>query len=104
MYEVCNHPNGTATRHLWRTKIILAGKTGTAQVVGIPQSEKKRMKESQLEYFNRSHAWLTVYLPYKNPQYVITIMVEHGGHGGSAAGDMVAKIANKLKKLNYISE
>ena len=61
------------------------------------------MKEYQLTYFKRSQAWLTTYAPYKNPQYAITILVEHGGHGGSAAGPMVGKIYNKLIELGYIN-
>jgi penicillin-binding protein 2 len=101
MEEVTNHPNGTATRHI-KSKIKMAGKTGTAQVIGIPQSEKKRMKESELKYFQRSHAWLTTYLPMKNPKYVITVLVEHGGHGGHAAGGIVGKIADKMKELGYL--
>ncbi len=103
MYEVCNVAGGTATRHI-NSKITVAGKTGTAQVVSIPQSEKKRMKEYELAYFKRSHAWLTTYAPFKNPQYVITVVVEHGGHGGSAAGKIVSQIYNKLYKLGYIKD
>ncbi|WP_281951064.1 penicillin-binding protein 2 [Nitrosophilus kaiyonis] len=101
MYEVCNHPKGTATAHI-DTKIKIAGKTGTAQVVGIPQDEKKRMKEDELKYFSRSHAWLTTYGPYKKPKYIVTVLVEHGGHGGSAAGPIVSKIYDKLIELGYI--
>ena len=103
MYHVANKPKGTAVNHI-RSKTVVAAKTGTAQVVGIPQSEKKRMKEHELEYFKRSQAWLTTYAPYKNPQYVVTILVEHGGHGGSAAGPMAGKIFNKLIALGYIKE
>lgn len=101
MYEVANYRKGTASKYL-KSKIKIAAKTGTAQVVGIPQSEKKRMKEHELEYFKRSHAWLTTYAPYKNPKYVITILVEHGGHGGSAAGGIAGLIYNKLLELGYI--
>ncbi len=101
MYEVCNSPHGTATNYL-TTKITLAGKTGTAQVVGIPQEEKKRMKENELTYYKRSHAWLTTYGPYKHPKYVVTVLVEHGGHGGHAAGEIVSKIYDKLYDLGYI--
>jgi len=101
MYDVANHPKGTASRYL-KAKIKIAAKTGTAQVTGIAQSEKKRMKEYELTYFKRSHAWLTTYAPYKKPRYVITVIVEHGGHGGSAAGRMVSKIYNKLVELKYI--
>ncbi|MDX1807927.1 MAG: penicillin-binding protein 2 [Sulfurospirillaceae bacterium] len=101
MYEVANVAHGTAFYHI-HTKFKIAAKTGTAQVVGIPQSEKKRMKENELEYYHRSHAWLTTYGPYKDPQYVVTAIVEHGGHGGSAAGAIVSKIYNKLLELKYI--
>ena len=103
MYEVCNHPKGTAYRTLHDTKIKVAGKTGTAQVIGIPQEEKKRMKENELAYYHRSHAWLTTYGPYRHPQYVVTILIEHGGHGGSAAGPMAKAIYNWLTDHGYIS-
>ncbi len=103
MYEVANKQFGTAVNYI-KSKVTVAAKTGTAQVVGIPQSEKKRMKEHELEYFQRSQAWLTTYAPYKNPQYVVTILVEHGGHGGSAAGPMAGKIYDKLIELGYINE
>jgi penicillin-binding protein 2 len=102
MYDVANKYLGTAVNYVGASKVKMAAKTGTAQVVGIPQSEKKRMKEDELEYYHRSHAWLTTYAPYKNPKYVVTIVVEHGGHGGSAAGDMTAKIYNKLIEFGYI--
>jgi len=101
MYEVVHVAHGTAKNYI-RTKVSLAAKTGTAQVVGIPQSEKKRMKEYELEYFKRSHAWLTTYGPYKKPKYVVTALVEHGGHGGSAAGKIISKIYDKLVELGYI--
>ncbi len=101
MYQVCNHPKGTATHYL-STKVKIAGKTGTAQVIGIKQDIKKRKLEHELQYYSRSHAWLTTYGPYKKPQYVVTVLVEHGGHGGAAAGSIVSKIYNKLLELHYI--
>lgn len=103
MYEVANEEKGTAVRYI-KSKVTVAAKTGTAQVVSIPQSEKKRMKESELKYFQRSQAWLTTYAPYDDPQYVIVALVEHGGHGGSAAGPMVSKIYNKLYDFGYIKK
>ncbi|NPA74311.1 MAG: penicillin-binding protein 2, partial [Epsilonproteobacteria bacterium] len=104
MYEVANSPHGTATKYLKDCNVTLAAKTGTAQVVGIPQEEKKRMKENELAYYKRSQAWLTTYGPYKNPQYVVTVLVEHGGHGGSAAGGIVSQIFDKLLELGYIKK
>lgn len=102
MYEVANHQKGTAFRVLKDSKVEVAAKTGTAQVVGISQTEKKRIKEEDMEYFQRSHAWLTTYGPYKNPKYVVTVLLEHGGHGGAAAGPIVTKIYNKLVEMGYL--
>lgn len=101
MYDVTHSIKGTATKYI-STLIDIAGKTGTAQVITIPQSEKIRMKESELKYYQRSHAWLTTYGPYKNPRYVVTALIEHGGHGGKAAGELVSKIYDKLYEMKYI--
>lgn len=103
MYEVCNSPGGTAVNYI-RSKVKIAGKTGTAQVVGILQDIKKRELEHEMEYYTRSHAWLTSYGPFENPQYVVLAMVEHGGHGGAAAGSIISNIYNKLLELGYIKE
>lgn len=103
MVDACNAPQGTAT-HFIHTKVQIAGKTGTAQVVGISQATVKRMEELDMNYYSRSHAWLTTYGPYTNPQYIVTVLVEHGGHGGHAAGDIVSKIYDKLLADGYIKQ
>jgi penicillin-binding protein 2 len=103
MRQVCRHKKGTAT-HFLHAKIPLAGKTGTAQVVGISQETKQRLKEHEMAYYTRSHAWLTTYGPAKKPQYIVTVLVEHGGHGGAAAGGMVSDIYNKLIEFGYIKQ
>lgn len=104
MYEVGNVEGGTAFWHLKKAKIkeTIASKTGTAQVVGIPQDEKERMKEEDMQYFHRSHAWLTGYVPYENPAYAITVLVEHGGHGGDACAPIMAKVVNAMKQFGYL--
>ena len=104
MYDVCNSSRGTARRTMSHLPIVVAGKTGTSQVVSIPQGEKKRMLESQLDYYSRSHAWLTTYAPFKNPQYVVTVLVEHGGHGGSTSGPIAAEIYKWMANEGYFGE
>jgi penicillin-binding protein 2 len=101
MKEVCNHPKGTATNYI-NSRIKLAGKTGTAQVIGISQETKKRLKEHEMAYYQRSHAWLTTYGPIKKPQFVVTVLVEHGGHGGAAGGEITSRIFDKLLEYGYI--
>uniref|UniRef100_UPI003FA279A6 penicillin-binding protein 2 n=1 Tax=Sulfurospirillum cavolei TaxID=366522 RepID=UPI003FA279A6 len=104
MYEVANVQGGTGLNHLRLTAPFkIAAKTGTAQVVGISQTEKKRMREEDMEYYQRSHAWLTTSGPYEIPQYVVTVLVEHGGHGGSEGGPIASKIYDKLYEMGYIT-
>ena len=104
MYDVANSRRGTAYRALHNLPITVAGKTGTAQVTSISQDVKKRIKEEDLEYFKRSHAWLTTYAPFKNPKYVVTVLVEHGGHGGSTAGPIAAKIYRWMYQKGYFGK
>jgi len=101
MRAVVVNKRGTLHKYI-NTTIPIAAKTGTAQVISIAQDEKERMKEEELEYFTRSHAWITSYAPYKNPQYVVVVLVEHGGHGGKAGGKILELIYKKLKQLNYL--
>ncbi|PAF46617.1 penicillin-binding protein 2 [Helicobacter sp. 12S02634-8] len=101
MYEACSLPGGTAYSRTRGSKAPLACKTGTAQVVQIPQEIKTRVKESQMAYFRRSHAWITGFVPYKNPKYVITVLLEHGQSGGKG-GPILVKMANALYDYGYL--
>jgi penicillin-binding protein 2 len=83
--------------------VVVAGKTGTSQVSSIPQVGR-RLKESELAYLHRSHAWITTYAPYEDPQYVVTVLIEHGGHGGSTSAPMAGDIYRWLYKNGYFKE
>ena len=104
MYQVCNAGDGTARYMGFLSQITMGCKTGTAQVVGIPKDILQRIPESEMEYYHRSHGWITAFMPYKNPKYVITVLVEHGGGGSSSAGPILASLANKMKELGYFKE
>lgn len=104
MYDVCNTPGGTAFKTMSQLPITVAGKTGTSQVTSIPQSTVNRLKEHELEYFHRSHAWITTYAPYSDPQYIVTVLVEHGGHGGSTSGPIAADIYKWLFSHGYFNQ
>jgi penicillin-binding protein 2 len=101
MREVCNDSKGTAKAYV-STRFPISGKTGTAQTTGIGQSVKNRQSEYSMDYLKRSHAWFTTYGPSENPQFIVTVLVEHGGHGGEATGGIVSGIYNKLLDLGYI--
>ena len=104
MYDVCNTPRGTGFRAMSKLPIIVAGKTGTSQVTSIPQSTVNRLKEHELAYYHRSHAWITTYAPYDDPKYIVTVLVEHGGHGGSTSGPIAADIYKWLFSHGYFDQ
>jgi penicillin-binding protein 2 len=103
MWEVANSWRGTAHRHLkLNSGIQIAGKTGTAQVVSIPQNIKDRLSEDEMERYRRSHSLFTTYSPYKNPKVVVTVILEHGGHGGKSVSPYISAIYNRLDEMGYL--
>jgi penicillin-binding protein 2 len=90
-----NEPHGTgrAAQLGGRLRSIkVAGKTGTAQVVRAPGEEEEEGDESQIPYEYRDHAWFVAYAPAEAPEIVVVALVEHGGHGGSAAAPLVRQV------------
>jgi penicillin-binding protein 2 len=76
-------PGGTASAAAAGAPYTIAGKTGTAQVVGIKQGA--RYDASRLSRQYRDHALFIAFAPAENPQIAVAVMVENGGHGGSTA-------------------
>ena len=76
-------PGGTAAAAAAGAPYTIAGKTGTAQVVGIKQGA--RYDASRLARQYRDHALFIAYAPADAPKIAIAVMVENGGHGGSTA-------------------
>ncbi|MCB2188314.1 MAG: penicillin-binding protein 2 [Deltaproteobacteria bacterium] len=90
LVAVCNEPHGTGS--LARLKqYTVAGKTGTAQVVGL-KVEKGFGRASEVPWKYRDHALFVAYAPAENPTIALAVVVEHGGHGGSAAGPVAAQV------------
>ncbi|MBW2485534.1 MAG: penicillin-binding protein 2, partial [Deltaproteobacteria bacterium] len=73
--------------------ITVGGKTGTAQVVTM--EKYKETDEEDVVYKHRDHAWFTSFAPAENPEIAVTVLVEHGGHGGSAAAPVAKKVLEK---------
>lgn len=69
--------------------VFAAGKTSTAQT--------GRYDENGVEY---CHAWITGYFPIDIPQYAVTVLIEDGGYGNSAAAPVFKDIADKITALN----
>jgi len=82
--------------------IIVGGKTGTAQVVRLAQYI--HLKEEDIPYKYRDHAWFTCFAPASNPEIVVTVLVEHGLHGGSASAPIAAKILNRYFEQKFAGQ
>jgi penicillin-binding protein 2 len=92
MEEVVQGKAGTA-RNVAIEGLRIAGKTGTAQVVRLAQY--RGLKEAAIPYEFRDHAWFTCYAPADNPEIAVTVLVEHGLHGGSGAGPIARAVLNQ---------
>ena len=74
-------------------KYQFAGKTGTAQVKKITERQRElELKAKDMPYEERDHALYVAFGPYKNPRYALSIIVEHGGSGGTVAAPMAKKL------------
>jgi penicillin-binding protein 2 len=83
-------PGGTAAVAAAGAPYLIAGKTGTAQVVGIKQNE--RYDEGRVSLRNRDHALFIAFAPADAPRIVVAVMVENGGHGGSTAAPIAREV------------
>ncbi|MEW6245211.1 MAG: penicillin-binding protein 2 [Nitrospirota bacterium] len=84
---------GTATRAK-SVLISIAGKTGTAQTAALRTGPEKDIPKKF-----RDHAWFVAYAPVEKPRIAVAVLVEHMGHGGSAAAPLAKEIIEALVKL-----
>lgn len=90
MQEVVHGERGTA-KTMGRTLTYhMAGKTGTAQVVGYAQGIK--YDASQVAKRRRDHALFIAFAPVEDPQIAIAVLVENGEHGASTAAPIARKV------------
>jgi penicillin-binding protein 2 len=62
--------------------IMMAGKTGTAQAHTYGSGSRATL---HLEWEKRDHAWFVAFAPADAPKYAMSVIVQHGGWGGSSA-------------------
>ena len=86
LVDAVNNRTGTG----WIARIPgidVAGKTGTAQVVKL---KKKPVESKHLHH--RDHAWFIAFAPAEQPRIAVAVLIEHGGHGSSAAGPIAREM------------
>lgn len=75
--------SGGTAQSLKSDKVVIGGKTGTAQVVGLGKGKGKKF---------RDHAWFVAAAPVDDAKIAVCVLVEHGGHGGSVAAPIAKKV------------
>jgi penicillin-binding protein 2 len=86
MYGVINRGGTGAALKL--QDIEFSGKSGTAQVIGYNTRDRVGKQKKFID-----NAWFVGYAPRRNPEVVVSVLVQESGkHGGEAAGPVVRDI------------
>ena len=92
--DVIRGKKGTA--RMARSDVVdIGGKTGTTQVIG-GVSDDKEQKDVPKKF--RDHAWFVAFAPEEDPQIAVSVFVEHGGHGSTAAAPIAKRIIEAYYK------
>jgi penicillin-binding protein 2 len=97
MQEVVHGQRGTAKVINKDLDYHIAGKTGTAQVVGIKQDEE--YDRELVAERNRDHALFIAFAPVEHPQIAVSVLVENGEHGSSTAAPLARQIIDAYMAL-----
>ncbi len=86
MYDVVNGAGGTA-QAIKLPGIDFSGKSGTAQIINYDL----RSRLGKVKQF-KDNSWFVGYAPRRNPEIVVSVLVQAGGHGSEAAGPVVRDV------------
>ena len=86
-----NEPGGTGGGSALK-EFVVAGKTGTAQVIRLPKDFKRG--DSMPVRF-RDHAWFAAFAPFDDPKIAVVVLTEHGGFGGAVSAPIAKKVIQK---------
>ena len=98
MVNVVHSAHGTAKGINTDIDYQIAGKTGTAQVLGIKQNAK--YNENAIDFKFRDHALFIAFAPATDPKIAIAVVVENGGHGGSVAAPIAGLVIKQFLQEN----
>ncbi|MGV1099999.1 penicillin-binding protein 2 [Thiovibrio sp. JS02] len=98
LVDVVNSKSGTA-KVVKLDNVLVGGKTGTAQVIRLSHIEG--LREQAIPYKYRDHAWFTCFAPAEKPEIAVTVLVEHGLHGGSGAGPIAKTVLARYFEQKY---
>ncbi|MEY3288578.1 MAG: penicillin-binding protein 2 [Pseudomonadota bacterium] len=98
MINVVHSAHGTAKGINTNINYQIAGKTGTAQVLGIKQNTK--YNENAIDFKFRDHALFIAFAPADDPKIAVAVVIENGGHGGSVAAPVAGQVIKQFLKEN----
>jgi len=90
MTHVVHGRRGTARRMGRHLEYKMAGKSGTAQVIGIAQG--KRYKASEIAERFRDHALFVAFAPFAKPRIAVAVVLENAGGGSHFAAPVVRQM------------
>ncbi|OYV21581.1 MAG: penicillin-binding protein 2, partial [Methylococcaceae bacterium NSP1-1] len=99
MINVVHSARGTAKGISKDISYQIAGKTGTAQVLGIKQNAK--YNENSIDFKFRDHALFISFAPADDPKIAVAVIVENGGHGGSVAAPIAGQVIKQFLQENH---
>jgi penicillin-binding protein 2 len=102
MMGAVTQPGATAYLAFRGALYKLAGKTGTAQVVTVKQTESTKHQDADVR--KREHAWFIAFAPVDDPKIAISVLIENGGFGGSTAGPIARKVLDTYLLADESSE
>jgi penicillin-binding protein 2 len=107
LFDATNQPGGTSYSSRISGKMKFAGKTGTAQVRRISESQRERdLKNRDLPWKFRDHSLFVGYGPTTNPKYGISVIIDHGGSGSAVAAPIARNVMKKIfdqeKKISNV--
>jgi penicillin-binding protein 2 len=97
--EMVTQPGGTAASVFHGAPYRVAAKTGTAQVFSLGQNQRYNAAATAERL--RDHALFIAFAPAEDPKIAIAVLVENGGHGGSAAGPIARRIFDAVLLGKY---
>ncbi len=99
MVNVVHSARGTAKGINKNINYQIAGKTGTAQVLGIKQNAK--YDEDSIDFKYRDHALFVSFAPVDDPKIAVVVIAENGGHGGSVAAPIAGQVIKQYLEDNH---
>ncbi|MBI2970570.1 MAG: penicillin-binding protein 2 [Gammaproteobacteria bacterium] len=99
MREVVHGARGTARRAGLQAQYEFAGKTGTAQVIGIAQDGVYKVEEIPEEL--RDHALFIAFGPIEAPRIAVAIVIENAGSGSSSAAPIARLLFDHFLNLAH---